>query len=137
SIPTEQPESDGTLEWTKTVLVVVEVHAAGRTGVGYTYADTGTQRLIEDSLREVVIAGDPHSPQSVWTAMVAKLRNSSTRGAGAMAVSAVDCALWDLKARLLGVSLARLLGPLRERVRVYGSGGFTSYDEKTLSKQLA
>jgi L-alanine-DL-glutamate epimerase-like enolase superfamily enzyme len=54
-----------------------------------------------------------------------------------MAVAAVDNALWDLKARLLGVPLVKLLGQVREAVPVYGSGGFTSYSEGRLTEQLA
>ncbi len=54
-----------------------------------------------------------------------------------MAISAVDIALWDLKARLLDLPLSILLGPVRESVPVYGSGGFTSYSEKQLQNQLA
>jgi L-alanine-DL-glutamate epimerase-like enolase superfamily enzyme len=53
-----------------------------------------------------------------------------------MALSAVDVALWDLKAKLLGVSLATLLGPVRHEVPVYGSGGFCSYTLAQLSSQL-
>jgi L-alanine-DL-glutamate epimerase-like enolase superfamily enzyme len=54
-----------------------------------------------------------------------------------MALSAVDAALHDLKARVLGVPLWRLLGPVRDRVPIYGSGGFTSYDDARLHDQLA
>lgn len=53
-----------------------------------------------------------------------------------MAVSAVDNALWDLKARLLDLSVAQLLGQAQDSVALYGSGGFTSYDESRLVKQL-
>jgi L-alanine-DL-glutamate epimerase-like enolase superfamily enzyme len=49
----------------------------------------------------------------------------------------VDVALWDLKARLLGVSVAGLLGRVRQHVPVYGSGGFTSYDAGQTREQLA
>jgi len=54
-----------------------------------------------------------------------------------MAISAVDAALWDLKARLLNLPLVTLLGAVREGVAVYGSGGFTSYSHAQLQKQLA
>src|SRR6266536_1207156 len=54
-----------------------------------------------------------------------------------MALSAVDIALWDLKARLAGVPLVELLGAVREEAPVYGSGGFTSYPLERLSLQLA
>jgi L-alanine-DL-glutamate epimerase-like enolase superfamily enzyme len=53
-----------------------------------------------------------------------------------MAISIVDVALWDLKAKILGVSLARLLGRCREAIPAYGSGGFTSYSVERLREQL-
>jgi L-alanine-DL-glutamate epimerase-like enolase superfamily enzyme len=53
------------------------------------------------------------------------------------AISAVDVALWDLKAKLLGLPLYRLLGAVRDRVPVYGRGGFTPYDEGQLRDQLS
>ena len=51
------------------------------------------------------------------------------RGRPATPISAVDIALWDLKARLLDLPLHRLLGAVRSEVPVYGSGGFTTYDD--------
>jgi L-alanine-DL-glutamate epimerase-like enolase superfamily enzyme len=54
-----------------------------------------------------------------------------------MAISAVDCALWDLKARILELPLHRLLGTARASVPVYGSGGFTSYSVEELCGQLS
>jgi L-alanine-DL-glutamate epimerase-like enolase superfamily enzyme len=53
-----------------------------------------------------------------------------------MALSAVDTALWDLQARLLGQPLVTLLGAAHETVPVYGSGGFTSYSTARLQDQL-
>ena len=47
-----------------------------------------------------------------------------------MAISAVDAALWDLKARLLELPLVALLGAARAAVAVYGSGGFTLYSDR-------
>jgi L-alanine-DL-glutamate epimerase-like enolase superfamily enzyme len=54
-----------------------------------------------------------------------------------MAISAVDCALWDLKARILDVPLVTLLGQVRTGAPIYGSGGFTSYSDQQLSSQLS
>jgi L-alanine-DL-glutamate epimerase-like enolase superfamily enzyme len=48
----------------------------------------------------------------------------------------VDTALWNAKARLLGVSLLTLLGAFRDAVAVYGSGGFRSYSIEHLQQQL-
>ena len=55
-----------------------------------------------------------------------------TAGLASYAISAVDIALWDLKARILGVSLCTLLGRAHEGVAIYGSGGFTSYSDDQL-----
>lgn len=77
------------------------------------------------------------SPQATWLQMVHAIRNLGRPGISSMAIAAVDVALWDLKARLLGVPLCTLLGQVHERVPVYGSGGFTSYSLSRLTDQLA
>ena len=69
--------------------------------------------------------------------MIRAVRNIGRPGIAATAISAVDIALWDLKARLLGCPLAGLLGQARPSVPVYGSGGFTSYDARQTRDQLA
>ncbi len=53
-----------------------------------------------------------------------------------MAISAIDNALWDLKAKILNLPLASLLGKVRDDFQIYGSGGFTSYSIGRLQKQL-
>src|SRR5919199_3447948 len=126
-VPTDMPESDGTLTWDKTTLVVVEATAGGVCGLGYTYADTATAHVIRDLLAEVVQGRDAMAVPGVWTAMVQAVRNLGRVGVTAMAIAAVDSALWDLKARLLGLPLVTLLGAVRDRVPVYGSGGFNPY----------
>src|SRR3954468_747085 len=136
-IPTDQPESDGTLEWDSTTLVLVEVAGGGETGLGLTYADASAARLIEGKLADAVRGCDALSPQAAWAAMQGAVRNLGQQALCAMAVSAVDIALWDLKARLLGVALADLLGRFHARVPVYGSGGFTSYSNERLAEQLS
>jgi L-alanine-DL-glutamate epimerase-like enolase superfamily enzyme len=69
--------------------------------------------------------------------MVRRIRNLGRSGIASMAIAAVDIGLWDTKARALGLPLHRLLGPVRDKVPVYGSGGFTSYTERELCEQLA
>ncbi|MGH6876596.1 MAG: enolase C-terminal domain-like protein [Rhizomicrobium sp.] len=136
-IPTDSPESDGTLAWDSTTLVVVEIDAGGRTGLGYTYCHSVAARLIHDKLAQVLKNRDAFATEWAWTAMAAEMRNIGRSGVAACAISALDIALWDLKARLLDVPLASLLGIARERVQVYGSGGFTSYSDKQLADQLS
>ncbi len=137
TVPTDAVEADGTAAWDKTTLVVVKVEGGGSQGIGYTYADPAAATLVTTKLTGIVTGRDAMDPPGAWRAMVHGVRNLGRAGLCAMAVSAVDTALWDLKARLLGVPLALLLGRYRDSVSIYGSGGFTSYDDATLARQLS
>lgn len=136
TVPTEQPESDGTLQWDSVTVVVAEVGGGDERGVGYTYADPSTAAMIEHTLADVVSGCDAMATGKCWWAMVGAIRNLGWPGTSATAISALDVALADLKAKLLGVSLADLLGRVRDRVPIYGSGGLTSYSERELCEQL-
>jgi L-alanine-DL-glutamate epimerase-like enolase superfamily enzyme len=135
-IPTDSPESDGTLEWDSTTLVLVEVAAGGKQGLGYSYADGATAILIREKLSGVVEHRDALDIMGAWVAMLMAIRNLGRPGIASMAISAVDNALWDLKAKLLDLPLCKLLGMVRACVPVYGSGGFTSYTETRLCEQI-
>jgi L-alanine-DL-glutamate epimerase-like enolase superfamily enzyme len=136
TVDTDQPEADGTLRWDSTTIVVVTVSAADRSGVGWTYGPAAVARFVRDELSGIVAGSDPLDIPRSWAQMVAAIRNAGRPGVAGYAISAVDVALWDLKARLLGVSLHRLLGPARAAVPIYGSGGFLTYDGPTLRRQL-
>ena len=136
TIPTDAPESDGTLEWDSTTIVIVEAEADGQHSLGYTYADLATATLIEKKLKPLVLAGDAMSVNAHWQRMVQQIRNLGRPGIASMAISAVDNALWDLKAKLLELPLVSLLGQVRKSLPLYGSGGFTSYSKKRLEEQL-
>jgi L-alanine-DL-glutamate epimerase-like enolase superfamily enzyme len=92
--------------------------------------------LIEDDLKPVIIGQDVMSVSSSWELMVDRVRNVGRPGVASMAISAVDSALWDLKARVLGLPLVTLLGQVRPALPLYGSGGFTSYSDEKLQDQL-
>jgi L-alanine-DL-glutamate epimerase-like enolase superfamily enzyme len=117
--------------------VLVEADAGGHTGTGYTYASGAVAAFIADGLGKHVLGGDALSPRANWDAMFRAARNNGRAGLASMAISAVDCALWDLKARLLDLSVIELLGAVRDVVPVYGSGGFTSYSDEQLRAQLS
>jgi L-alanine-DL-glutamate epimerase-like enolase superfamily enzyme len=136
TVPTETPESDGTLQWEKTTLVLVEASAGDQMGLGYSYADVATGKLIESLLAKVVAGRNAFDIPGAHAAMLQQCRNLGRPGIVSMAISAVDNALWDLKAKLLGVSLLDLLGAVRPSAPVYGSGGFTSYSVEKLQEQL-
>ncbi|KWN18215.1 mandelate racemase [Burkholderia territorii] len=135
-IPTDRPEADGTYAWDATTIVVVEIDARPVTGLGYTYTDASAaplaMSLLADVLRNRPLVDVPAAADTLWRAV----RNVGRAGVAATAISALDIALWDAKAKLAGVPLAILLGRRRERVPVYGSGGFTTYDDATLAAQL-
>jgi L-alanine-DL-glutamate epimerase-like enolase superfamily enzyme len=137
-IPTDSPEADGTLSWEATTLVVAQVETeSGQSGLGYTYADASVASLIDGKLKEAIAGHDSFNIPGCWLTMQRSVRNLGRSGLAACAISAIDAALWDLKARSLNLPLAVLLGRCRDRVPIYGSGGFTSYSNERLSDQLA
>jgi L-alanine-DL-glutamate epimerase-like enolase superfamily enzyme len=135
-IPTDAPEADGTISWTSTTMVVVRVHAGGQIGTGWTYGAAAAASLVEEKLAGIVTGRDALDVPGAYDAMSRQARNLGRLGIAAGAISAVDVALWDLKARLLDLRLAQLLGQARDTVPIYGSGGFTSYDDDQLRAQL-
>ncbi len=135
-VPTDLPEADGTLSWDRTTLVAVHAEAGGRTGLGWTYSTSATAQVVSEVLAEVVVGQTLQEVQPLTEAMYRSVRNLGRRGIAAAAISAVDIALWDLKARLLDSPVTDLLGSAGP-VPIYGSGGFTSYSSEQLREQLA
>jgi L-alanine-DL-glutamate epimerase-like enolase superfamily enzyme len=105
--------------------------------MGFTYADSATARVIEETLRPRLLGKDASEVGARWSEMAAAVRNLGRDGIASMAISAVDVALWDLKGKMLDSPVCVLLGAARRHADVYGSGGFTSYDTATLCEQLA
>ena len=137
-VPTPQTEGDGTLTWDATTAVVVEITAQGVTGLGWTYSTAATGQLITDHLHSVVVGAQVHEVPAVHERMRRACRNLGTRGLVGHGISAVDIALWDLKARLVGQPLAQLFGAEHGALTpVYGSGGFTTLDDDQLRDQVA
>jgi L-alanine-DL-glutamate epimerase-like enolase superfamily enzyme len=130
-------ESDGTAEWDSTTVLVVEVDAGGRTGLGYAYTSSTALGLVKDVLAPALTGCEAFATTQAFWNMARAVRNIGWRGIAASAISAVDVALHDLKAKLLDVSLLGLLGAGRDRMMVYGSGGFTSYSDAQLERQLS
>lgn len=136
-VPTEtDQESDGTLVWDSTTIVVVELGCGEHTGLGYTYCHPSAGQVIASKLAGLLEDADPLMPQKTWAQMQVQVRQMGHAGIAAMAISAVDIALWDLKAKLLGVCLADALPRFREQVPIYGSGGFCNYTSEQLSEQV-
>jgi L-alanine-DL-glutamate epimerase-like enolase superfamily enzyme len=118
-------------------MVIVEPRAGGVSGLGYSYIAAAAVGIVRELLAPALIGLDAFGVPAAMTAMMHAIRNHGRAGLIACAVSAVDTALWDLKAKLLGVALADLLGAARTSVPVYASGGFTSSDLDALGAELA
>jgi len=136
TIPTDAPEGDGTIAWSSTTLVLAEASADGVTGIGWSYGPAAAAHVVTDLLAPVVDAIDPDDTPAAWLAMQQRLRNAGRPGVAGLALSAADNAIWDLKARCHNLPLAGLLGTARHQVPVYGSGGFTTYDDQQQHRQL-
>ena len=136
TIPTDKPEADGTIAWNSTTLVVVEIKGGDRVGLGYTYSGGSIAKLIGSKLADTIVGLDALNPEAAWRAMQRAVRNLGLPGLAATAISAIDIALHDLKARILDLPLTTLLGRYRETIPIYGSGGFTTYTDEELRKQL-
>jgi L-alanine-DL-glutamate epimerase-like enolase superfamily enzyme len=128
-------EADGTLVWDSTSVVVVQLSCGEHAGLGYTYCHPAAGQVIESKLAELLEGADPLMSQEAWARMQVQARQLGHAGIAEMAISAVDVALWDLKAKLLGVSLADLLPRYRESVPIYASGGFCNYTDEQLREQ--
>lgn len=135
-IPTDEPEADGTLAWHETAMVVVRAVAGGQAGLGWTYASPAARSVVAGMLAGVVEGRGAMDVAGCHEAMCRAVRNIGREGIAATAISAVDIALWDLKARILNRSLTAVIGRVSDSVPVYGSGGFTNYDDVRLREQL-
>ena len=135
-MPTDAPEADGTYAWSKTTLLLIELEAGEHRGLGYSYTHKTAAPLARELIKEHVVGRDPSDTNALFSSMRKAQRNYGREGLAATALSAIDMALWDLKAQLLNQPLAKLLGIVREGAPVYGSGGFTAYDDAQLTAQL-
>ncbi|MBO9702981.1 MAG: mandelate racemase [Sporocytophaga sp.] len=135
-IPTQTPEADGTLDWDHTILVYVEIRGGGETGIGYSYASLAAGVLIKELLSEKITGMNIFDIPSIVHQMIHVIRNQGRDGIASMSISAIETALWDLKAKILNLPLVKLLGGLKENVEVYGSGGFTNYSDRQLEDQV-
>jgi D-arabinonate dehydratase/D-galactarolactone cycloisomerase len=104
----------------------------GIEGLGIGTGQASIRDVIENNLKDLLIGQDPFNIEKLWNDMFWRVRGYGRKGIAFQAISTVDIGLWDLKAKALGVPLYRLLNPCFDRVPVYGSGGWTNYDESEL-----
>src|SRR6185436_8187333 len=91
-------------------------------------AHTAVAKLIETTLRQLVLGMDAHDVNGVWEKMYRYQLASHGMGAGAcLAISGIDMALWDIRGKALGLPLYRLLGGRRRAIPAYAGGVSLGY----------
>jgi L-alanine-DL-glutamate epimerase-like enolase superfamily enzyme len=83
-----------------------------------------------------LIGRDPFETEVIWSEMTGYLRGIGRKGPMFCALSAIDIALWDLKGKITGLPLYKLLGGAERRIPVYASGGWTSYSDEQLVAEI-
>lgn len=141
SMPIDPPMISGGHHVASIDVNVVEVRAAGHTGFGYTFAFSPEEADAVTPLLSYLAAplvGTPVADVRAHCAQMWQRINFIGRaGAGVMALSAIDTALWDVHARRLGVPLCTLLGLPRAKHRLYGAGGWLSLSDEELIAEAA
>ncbi|MGO4592593.1 enolase C-terminal domain-like protein [Leifsonia sp. 2TAF2] len=133
----ERPETDGTITWSSTGLLIVRLAAADKTGLGFAHTPSAALGIVRDVLWPATEGMDGRDTERIFWAMARAVRNIGWRGLCASAISAIDIAVHDLAARLAGVPLVQYLGGAHDTVPAYGSGGFTDYTDQELTEQLS
>jgi L-alanine-DL-glutamate epimerase-like enolase superfamily enzyme len=138
-LPQIAPAQDATMFRPASGQTSLFVHVrtdAGLEGLGMSEA-TGTRHVIEQTLRPLLLGRDPLEHERLWEEMFWAVRSYGRKGLALCALSAIDIALWDLKGKIFGAPLYRLLGPYTDAVPVYGSGGWTHLPEGELVREQA
>jgi len=131
-IPPERQVALGIGTAVKRDAVLVKVTTrGGLAGWGEAHhgrAHTAVAKLIDTTLRQLVLGMDADDVSGVWDKMYRFQLASHGMGAGAcLAMSGIDMALWDLRGKAAGVPLYRLLGGARKGIPAYAGGVSLGY----------
>lgn len=144
-LPADEPLADGPqVAGAKRDFVVVKLATAdGIEGIGVTFFGGAMTRALKqavDDLGALVVGEDPTQVERVAEKCRQAAGGSDRGGVFNLAISAIDTALWDIRAKALGVPLAKLLGGFRDTVPAYASGAlmrqFTLKEVETAGRRL-
>lgn len=125
-LPGDEPLADGpTSPGTRDIVVMKIFTTDGTEGVGVTFfgaALTGALKCAIDDLGALIVGDDPRLVERINDKLKAAAGSCGPGGIYTLAVSAIDTALWDIRAKSLGLPVAKLLGGFRDKVPAYASG---------------
>jgi len=133
----ENPPFDSSFVLKNTGQIVVRVVTEdGLDGYGMTFGEPVCD-YIEKNLIEEVVGKDPLANEDIWNDMFRAIRSSGRKGAALLAISAIDIAIWDLRGKILGQPIYKLLGGTKRDIPAYASVGFLSMpNEEVVEKSL-
>jgi L-alanine-DL-glutamate epimerase-like enolase superfamily enzyme len=109
----------------------------GVTGMGFSRASGLNKMFIEESLKPYIVGEDPMNNERIWSKMYWALLGNGRRGQAINAISQVDIAIWDLKGKITGQPIQKLLGGYRDSVPAYGSGINLNLSNDELVKEMS
>jgi L-alanine-DL-glutamate epimerase-like enolase superfamily enzyme len=136
-LPLKTPVSDAKVATgrqrplTEVAFLFAEIESsAGHAGLGFSYSKRAGGPGLYAHAKEIapqLLREDPNDIARLWTKLVWAGASVGRSGLATQAIAAFDNALWDMKAKRAGLSLAKLLGAHRDSVQCYNtSGGFLS-----------
>ena len=122
-------------------MVTVRVETdSGIEGTGYTYTvghgGSAIRRLLTDEIAPALIGADPRRTERIWRELYWKMHYVGRGGPVSFAISAIDVALWDVKAQGCGEPLWRLLGGAASRVPAYAGGVDLQFETDELLAEM-
>jgi len=139
-IPLSPPIADSTHILNAVDLILVDVSAGGVTGscymLSFDYAPGLLKGFVDQELKRRLIGAEADDIRGIFERNLRACEYVGQCGIAMWGVSAIDAALWDLLARRLGVPVSLLWGRIVSAVPVYGSGGWISYSEEKLAREI-
>lgn len=127
-IPVETERQDAVQSFVKQETIFVRVRTAGGVeGIGYSYTigngGEAVLSLLRTHLLEQLIGLDVHRTEAVWSRLFASTRATTVGVLTALALAAVDTAVWDARCRASGQPMWVVAGGARDRIRLYDTEG--------------
>jgi L-alanine-DL-glutamate epimerase-like enolase superfamily enzyme len=108
------------------ILIAEIADGSGQTGLGFSYSLRSGGPGQYAHAKEVapdLLGEDPNDIARLWNKLVWRGASVGRSGLAVQAISALDTALWDLKAKKASLPLAKLIGSHRDSVRCYNTSG--------------